>query len=89
MRNTPKQLVAAQLRAAGFDIEEEDIHVVRGPKSKSDIIQCWSACCDTVMKRRVELTSAYTLTQLAKGLSVVPNTDVTCMYGDYAVVPQK
>lgn len=97
MRRSIKDRVAAHLRKLGYDVESEDFRVVRGPKAKEDIIVCWSVVCTrfddpaifTKEKRQWELVSAFTLTALAKGLAIKPNTDATCMYGNIEVVPLK
>ena len=74
------------LKSKGFDRIGE-YNVIRGPKVKSDILECWNV---EARKggRTVTLTSGDTMTSLVKtGLVVKPNPGDSWHYGHYIVEP--
>lgn len=71
----------------GFALNEDDIHVVRGAKRFQDIIQCWSLFASKD-GRTWEITSCYTLTELArKGFTLVEGNDKSQIHGDFLAEP--
>lgn len=84
---TKLEKVEKLLIEAGFK-PTSDFRIVRGPKVKPDVLECWSIRT-THNGRSVEVYSAYTITELAKkGLNVLPNYRETCLYGDYVAEPK-
>lgn len=89
---TKKEKVEHLLTEAGFQPDGFGFRIVRGPKVKMDILECWSTGASNAFQngRHVEICSAYTMSVLAKrGLKVVPNYPETCLYGDFVAVPLK
>lgn len=86
---TKKETIEKILMEEGFELRS-DLHSYKGPKAKSDILECWSAqAIDTRTGRRVEIYSAHTMTELCRrGLRVVQNSPETCLYGDFVAVPK-
>lgn len=74
------------IEAQGFSRLRE-FRIVRGPKSKLDILECWSVMA-WKDGRLVELTSGDTMTRLAKGLTIRPNDRREWHYGEYIVEPK-
>ena len=87
---SPRQRVANHLYALGYAFNEEDIQFVHGGAHKrlSDIIQCWSLFCVDPAGKQVEIQSANTLTECARGFDLVPNTRDSELYGDLIAVPK-
>jgi hypothetical protein len=84
---TKADKITRMLRECGF-IVRGDLISLKGPKVKSDILECWHASAIR-NGRKVEIYSAYTMTDLCKhGLEVEPNRPNTCLYGDYVAVPK-
>lgn len=78
--------IADMLGSRGFDHVGE-FRVVKGPKAKSDILECWSVWAE-LNHRKVELVSGDTMTLLAKtGLIVRKNDHKSWHYGEYIVEP--
>lgn len=85
---TKREKVADMLEASGFNVQAEDIKIVRGPKAKSDIIECWHAF-GKHHGETVDISSCHTLTELAsKGIAFEQGTPLAQIYGDYLVVPK-
>lgn len=86
---TKRETIEEMLIAEGFTLRYE-IKSYKGPKVKSDILECWHA--DTRETKTLKLASIYnahTMTELCKtGLKVIPNYPASCLYGDYLVVPK-
>lgn len=85
---TARQKVVEHLNNAGYAVNEEDIKIIRGPKAKEDILQCWFAYCPTSKHRSAEITSMHTLTELQHGITVRPMTEDDLIYGDFLVEPK-
>ena len=89
---TKQEKVAQMLAAAGFEPDGFGFTITKGPKAKSDILECWNTGALNGFQggRHVQIYSAYTMTELARcGLEVVPNDRNTCLYGDFVAVPKK
>ena len=87
-RLSPRERVAAHLRALGYDVEAEEIHHVHGGphKTLNDIVECWHVFTGPCNKR-IEIQGADTLTRCANGITLEPNTPNTCLYGDLIAYP--
>ena len=84
---TKSERIAQLLIEAGFE-PTSDFQVRKGPKVKSDILECWNVNARHKGKH-VTIYSADTMTQLCKtGLSVELNHKDTCLYGDYIAYPK-
>lgn len=88
-RKSKKQVVAEQLVSLGFEVSAQDFVIVRGPKAKSDIIECWHVY-GQLDGKKVEISSCHTLTELAaRGIALESgNSPEAQIYGDYLVVPK-
>jgi len=85
---TKKENIAAQLNRLGFAAYEEDFKVVKGPKCKLDIIECWHIYCKDEQGKTVEIASCHTMTELAKSGLVLEQADHNSqIYGDWLAVP--
>ncbi len=89
-RKTPKERVAAHLRALGHDVEPEDIRHVHGGRHKvlNDVLECWSVLVGPIGKG-IEIQGGATLTDCARGIRLEKNTPETCLYGDLIAYPLK
>ena len=90
-RHSAKEKVASILMNLGFKVADDDIVSLHGGSHLrlNDTIERWHATvCDKDYKE-VEITSAYTLTECAKGFVVEKNTAESDLYGDFIVVPKK
>lgn len=64
-----------------------DFQFVKGPKVKSDIIECWRVMALRISdNKKVEITSAFTMGELAHDrFRVVPNKPDSELYGDFVI----
>ena len=84
---TPRRKIANRLWDLGYAFNEEDFSIVRGPKRFQDILECWNIFA-TKDGRRWEITSGYTMTDLARsGFNLIPNTRNSDFYGDLITEP--
>lgn len=90
-RPTPKECVAGHLEKLGY-VLDGPITFTHGGRHKvlNDILECWRAIVvDPVSPaNRLEITSADTLTACQRGIELVPNSEVTCLYGDLIAKPK-
>jgi len=88
-RPTPKEKVAAHLRALGHPVESEDIHHVHGGihKTLNDTLECWSVSIPRPESFPLLIVSADTLSKCQRGIRLEPNRESTCLYGDLIAVP--
>lgn len=76
--------IEAMIEAQGFKLVG-DFRVIRGPKAKSDILECWSVEVE-INNRKVQITSGDTMSRLVKcGFKLVINPQNDWHYGDYVV----
>ena len=77
--------------AMGYKLNDEDIRHIHGGihKRLSDIVECWSVLCTSPDDEEVQITSAYTLTECAAGITLEPNTPNSDLYGDLIATPKR
>ena len=82
--------VANHLLDLGYKLHEDDIVFTPGGRWKTlnDILECWRLRCASPDDSEVTIYSGYTLTQLQRGLKVIPNYPDSCLYGDFLAVPK-
>lgn len=84
----PKQKVSQMLAEAGFEVVGT-FRVVKGPKVKPDILECWNVMAMHA-GRKVEVVSGHTMTELCKRkLTLQLNEAGSQFYGDYLAVPKE
>jgi len=81
--------VANHLLDLGYKLHEDDIRCAHGGRWKTlnDILECWNLTCETPDGREVTIYSGYTLTELQRGLKIVPNGGDSDLYGDFLAIP--
>ena len=90
-RKSPREQVAAHLRAAGYNVEADDIRFIHGGRYKTlnDVLECWSVVIGECGKGSIEIQGGGTLTECARGITLKKNTPKTCLYGDLIAYPKR
>lgn len=81
--------VANHLLDLGYKLNEDEIRCTHGGRWKTlnDILECWNLTCEAPDGKEVSIYSGHTLTELQRGLRVIPNHKDSALYGDLLAVP--
>lgn len=87
MRLTARERLAEMLKAHGIHVWAEDIKRLHGSRSaKSDIVGGWTVL-GQIGRRRIEISSPYTMTACRRGIRLELMPERWSLYGDIAAIP--